>query len=44
MKFVQSPTNTVMFTLPPNYKSLQPQEETDKQYWNEIVVTFLKQQ
>ena len=31
-----------MFTSLPNYKSLWPQEETDKQYWNEIMVVFLK--
>ena len=43
MKFVQSQTNTIMFILPPYYKSLQPQEETNKQYWNEIAVVFLEQ-
>ena len=42
MKFIQALTKTTLFYLPPYYKSLQPQGEQDKQYWQEIAVTFLK--
>ena len=40
---MQSPTKTMPFYPPPHYKSLQPQEEQDEQYQNEVAVKFLKQ-
>ena len=33
----------MLFYLLPYYKALQPQEEQNKQYWNEIAIKFLKQ-
>ena len=30
------------FYSPPHYKLLQPQEEQNEQYWNEIAVVFLE--
>ena len=43
MKYMQSPIKTMLFYPLPHYKSLQPQGEQDKQYWNKIAVKFLKQ-
>ena len=33
----------MLFYLLLYYKALQPQEEQNKQYWNEIAIKFLKQ-
>ena len=43
MKFLQSPVKTILFYLPPYYKSLQSKGEQDEQCWNGITIKFLKQ-
>lgn len=43
MKYIQAPVKMMQFYPPPHYKSLKPQVEQDKQYWNEITVAFLEQ-
>ena len=42
MKFVQAPIKTIPLYPPSYYKPLWSQEKRDKQYWNEVAVTFLK--
>jgi len=42
MKYIQAPVKMMQFYPPPHYKSLKPQVEQDKQYWNEITVAFLE--
>ena len=42
MKFIQVLIQTTPFYPPPHYKSLHPQEELNKQYWNEVAVIFLE--
>jgi len=42
MKFIQVLIQTTQFYLLPHYKSLQLQEEQDKQYWKEIAIVFFK--
>jgi len=42
MKFIQVLIQTTLFYLPPHYKSLHPQEELNKQYWNKVAVIFLE--
>ena len=32
----------VLFYPPPHYKSIWPQEEQDKQFWNKIAIKFFK--
>ena len=43
MKYIQSPVKTILLYPLPHYKSIQPQGEQNKQYWNKITVEFLKQ-
>ena len=43
MKFIQSSVKTVPFYPLPHYKFHQSQGEQNKQYWNEVVIKFLKQ-
>jgi len=42
MKYIQASVKIMPFYPPPHYKSLQPQEEQDNQYWSEIAIEFLK--
>ena len=42
MKYMQSWVKIILFYPLPYYKSLCPQGEQDKQYWNEIAIEFLK--
>jgi len=42
MKFMQLSVQTMPFHSLPHYKTLQPQGEQDKQYWNKITVAFLE--
>ena len=39
---MQLPVKTILFYLLLHYMSLKPQEEQNKQYWNEIAITFLE--
>ena len=42
MKYMQASIKMIPFYPPSQYKFLWPQGEQDKQYWNKIVVEFLK--
>ena len=41
MKFVQSPTQTRLFKLPPHYQSLKSRGEQDPLFWKEVVMAFV---
>ena len=43
MVLMQSPTKTIPFYLPLNYKTLWPNRKWNEQYWKEIAVEFIKQ-
>ena len=43
LKMLQSPVKTILFHLPPHYKTLRWNSEQDKQYWKEIAAEFIKQ-
>ena len=43
MKFVQSPTQTRLFKLPPHYQSLKSRGEQDPVFWKEVAMTFMEQ-
>ena len=41
MKFVQSPTQTRLFKLPPHYQSLKSRGEQDPLFWKEVATAFV---
>ena len=41
MKFIQAPTKTRIFQLPPHYTSLCSKGEQDPDFWKEIAMTFM---
>jgi len=43
MKFMQSPTQTRLFKLPPHYQSLKSRGEQDSTFWKEIATAFVDQ-
>ena len=42
MKFVQMPSQTRLFKLPPYYQSLRSRGENDPTFWKEVAMAFLK--
>jgi len=43
MKFVQSPTQTRLFKLPPHYQSLKSRGKQDPEFWKEIAMALVDQ-
>jgi len=41
MKFIQTPSQTRLFKLPPHYQSLRSRGEQNLTFWNEVATTFL---
>ena len=42
MKYMQLSIKTIPFYPTSHYKSIQPQGEQNKQYWNKLAIEFLK--
>ena len=42
MKFIQMPSQTRIFKLPPHYQSLKSRREQDPAFWKEVVMAFLE--
>jgi len=43
MKFVQSPTQTRLFKLPPHYQSLRSRGKQDSVFWKEVATALVDQ-
>jgi len=43
MKFIQSPTQTRIFQLPPHYQLLKSRGEQDSEFWKEVATAFMDQ-
>jgi len=42
MKFIQAPTQTRIFRLPPHYQSLKSRGEQDPEFWREVATAFVE--
>jgi len=43
MKFIQSPTQTRIFQLPPHYQSLKSRGEQNPEFWKEVAIALIKE-